>query len=202
MHPVTRPLLVSAAAAMALLGACGAEEREAERALQPAPPVSTVTASPSPSVTEAPVALQTPARPTLPRPTFEAAGFTEDDAIAFAGHYLKVLNYAHATGDSGAIRGISEPDCGACRDDAEVVDVAHRKGITWENREVRFRSAYIEHFDPQFGEAGVQLEMDVPTGRLVNADGTTLADFQRMEFGGLMQLKFHDGRWWVWEMPR
>ncbi|WP_432501909.1 DUF6318 family protein [Kineococcus arenarius] len=204
MHPVTRTPLVcaAAAAAIALLGACGAEG-PADRQAAPLPSAtSTATGSASPATAPGPAAAPTPTAPALPRPTFEATGFTEDDAIAFAGHYLAVLNYAHATGDSDAIRGISEPDCGACRDDAEVVDVARMKGITWENREIRFRSAYIEHFDPQFGEAGVQLEMDVPTGRLVNADGTTLADFQRMEFGGLMQLKFHHGRWWVWEMPR
>ncbi|WP_432536168.1 DUF6318 family protein [Kineococcus arenarius] len=202
MHPVTRTLLAcaAAAAAIALLGACGVEEPADRQAAPPPSATSTATGSASPAATPEPAAAR-PA-PALPRPTFEATGFTEDDAIAFAGHYLAVLNYARATGDSDAIRAISEPDCGACKEDAEAVDVSQRRGVTWENKVVTFRSAYIEHFDAQFGEAGVQLEMKATAGRLVNPNGSTLRDSPEVEFSGLMQMKFHDNHWWVWEMPR
>ncbi|NAZ85954.1 DUF6318 family protein [Kineococcus indalonis] len=136
------------------------------------------------------------------RPTFTAVGFDEDDAIAFAAHYLKVLNHARATGDSDAIREISEPDCGACQEDAKVIDAAHARGLVWENNLSSFRSAYIEHFDPSSGQAEVQLHMYAEAGRVVNPDGSTLKSTEAMEFDGLMQLKFHDSRWFVWEMPR
>ncbi|WP_337063108.1 DUF6318 family protein [Kineococcus sp. G2] len=203
MPLAARAPLTCAATALALLAACGTDETVTPQPTPsaPAPPASSAPVTPeaAPAVTATAVAEPSP---TTARPTFPVTEFTEDDAIAFAAHYLKTLNHAHLTGDSAAIRDISEADCGACQDDAEVVDVAHAKGITWENREVRFRSAYVEHFDPKSGEAGVQLQMDVPSGRLVNADNTTLADLPGTEFSGLMQLKFHNGRWRVWEMPR
>ncbi|WP_432488899.1 DUF6318 family protein [Kineococcus sp. SYSU DK018] len=202
MHPVTRTLLACAlaAAAIALLGACGEEAPVAEP--PPTAPASTAAAVHSPAVTQVPTASPTPTAPALPRPTFESAGFTEDDAIAFTGHYLNVLNYARATGDSDAIRAISEPDCGACESDAEVVDVAHARGLTWENKKLRFRSATIEHFDPAYGEAEVLMHMEASGGRLVNPDGSTLEELPASESDGSMQMKFHDNKWWIWEMPR
>ncbi|WP_432485643.1 DUF6318 family protein [Kineococcus esterisolvens] len=202
MHPVTRTLLscAVAAAAIALLGACGEEAPVAEP--PPPAPASAAAAVHSPAVTQVPTASPTPTAPALPRPTFESAGFTEDDAIAFAGHYLNVLNYARATGDSDAIRAISEPDCGACKDDAEVVDAAHARGVTWENNTSHFKSARIEHFDPANGEAEVQMHMYSTEGRLINPDSSTLKSTEGMEFNGLMQLKFHGNRWFIWEMPR
>ena len=196
-----RPLFLTAAVLTALAG-CGAGGPGDQRPSAPEPPP----AAPAPVVTPAPVPATAPApaitKPPAARPTFTPVGFDEDDAIAFAAHYLKVLNHARATGDSDAIREISEPDCGACRDAAEAVDVASDRGITWENKVITFRGASIEHFDPTFGEAGVLLEMAASSGRLVNPDGTTFHDSPAMDFGGLIQLKFHDGRWWVWKLPR
>ncbi|MCI2237037.1 DUF6318 family protein [Paenibacillus sp. TRM 82003] len=203
MPLAARAPLTCAAAALALLTACGTDETVTQWSASPTPapsgPSAPVTPEAAPAATA--IAAANPA-PTTDRPTFPTTEFTEDDAIAFAAHYLQVLNYARATGDSDAIRAISEPDCGACRDDAEAVDVSQSKGIKWENKVLSFRSAYLEHFDPQFGEVGVQLEMSATSGRLVNQDGTTLHDSPDVEFDGLMQIKFHDGQWRVWEMPR
>ncbi|WP_432574503.1 DUF6318 family protein [Kineococcus sp. SYSU DK005] len=198
-----RPLLLPAAVLTALAG-CGAGGPGDQRPSAPAPPPAAPApvATPAPASATATAPAPAVAQPPAARPTFTPVGFDEDDAIAFAAHYLKVLNHARATGDSDAIREISEPDCVACRNDAEVVDVAHARGLRWENIILEFRGATVEHFDPEFNEAEILMRMRASSGRLVNPDGTTLQESPGSESDGSMQLKFHDDQWWIWEMPR
>ncbi|WP_432491383.1 DUF6318 family protein [Kineococcus gypseus] len=206
MHRLARSALAvtTTAAALAGLGACGADAPAGTPVDTPSAPapVETVAAAPVPAAATPVAEPSVAVTPTPPdRPTLPAAAFTEDDAIAFAGHYLRVLTHARATGDSNAVREISEPDCHACDYDARLIDAAVEQGITFENDRMSFRSARIEAWDTEQKAVEIMLEMHATASQLVNADGSIHQETPETNFSGLMQLKYHDARWWVWEMP-
>jgi hypothetical protein len=87
------PALVTTGAL--LLAGCGSTS-----AADPLP-----TTSPTPSTT-------TPAVPTLPK---AAKQNTKAGAFAFAKHYIDLVNYAQATGDTKVLKAIEAPGCGSCR---------------------------------------------------------------------------------------
>lgn len=101
---VVTPLLLVAALAVG----CGAEE-ETPRAL---PSVSVTTA---PSPTAAPV------------PT-EAQAETPQGAAAFARFWFDTLNNAAATGETDALRELAHPECQACTNFADSIDVLYEDG--------------------------------------------------------------------------
>ncbi|MFO6453882.1 MULTISPECIES: DUF6318 family protein [unclassified Aeromicrobium] len=78
------------------LSACGGDD--------PPPPEPTTTATTPASVTEAPPALP-------PRAGDDSAQGVTD----FVSYYLKVLSYAHRTGETGELTKLSDPACDACQ---------------------------------------------------------------------------------------
>lgn len=78
---------------------------------------------PDPSGSETPEPSATP--PPLPE---AATQETAEGAASFVDHYLAVLNYAAHTGDTGALRALSDAECGSCETYIEVVDATHDAG--------------------------------------------------------------------------
>jgi len=74
----------------------------------PAPPPLESTAE---SSTPSPTASPAEVAPTLPA---GAKGTSEAAAKALVRHYIDVLNYAAATGDTSRLAALSEPDCESC----------------------------------------------------------------------------------------
>jgi len=167
----------------------------------PAPTPTTTSATSAP-VTLSPTTPTSVATVSLPAPTFRPEGtFNEDDAIGFAAFYLLVLNHARATGDSSQLRSISEPDCGACADQARAVDVARAKGLVGQNLDVHFDSGQLNYFAPSTQEADVLVETSNANGSYLNADGSTFADVPALKSTGLIQIHRRDGSWFVQEVP-
>lgn len=82
---------------LGLLSACGKE-----------PPAAAPGASPTPAVTPS----STPtAAPVLPE---EAKANTKAGAIAFVRHYVELINYAQATGDTKALAQVESRTCESC----------------------------------------------------------------------------------------
>lgn len=64
-----------------------------------------------------------------PPPIPEAATQeTAEGAASFVDYYLAVLNYAAHTGDTDALRALSDDDCGSCEKYVGVVDATHQAG--------------------------------------------------------------------------
>lgn len=76
-----------------------------------------------PDASAAPDSTATP--PPLPE---AATQETAEGAEAFVNHYLNVLNYAAHTGDTAALRSLSDSECGSCNNYLDVVDATHAAG--------------------------------------------------------------------------
>ena len=68
--------------------------------------------------------------PTLNAPTLppEARGTSKAAAKAFVRHWIEVLNYAGPTGDTAALRQLSDEDCAACRAIADFIEQIYGGG--------------------------------------------------------------------------
>lgn len=120
-----RHLAIAAAAGLVLLAACDSQtEPSAPPTTQDA--LTTVTATPTPSPDD--VDLTTDAAPTTVEPTTqeseaddgppelpeEAMEQTQEGAIAFAEHFVDVVNYTGIQPTPGMIADISLEECGTC----------------------------------------------------------------------------------------
>lgn len=101
---------VVAAVALLLTG-CGGSP-----AADPAP-----SATPSPSTT-------TPAVPTVPTLPQAAKQNTKAGALAFARHYIDLVNYAQATGDTKVLKAIEAPGCESCQSSRRYLDSIYSHG--------------------------------------------------------------------------
>jgi len=87
-------------------------------------------AAPSSGPTESESASASPTPTTPPPPTMppRAAKHTDRGAIAFALHFVEVLNYTATTGDASELRRISTPDCESCLNIISVTESAYANG--------------------------------------------------------------------------
>lgn len=104
------PLLIAnAALTAALIAGCGGN----------AP-------TPGPSPTPSPTASSTGrAAPPLPQ---AATAHTKAGAIAFVRHYIDLINYAQATGDTKPIRAVEGPHCSSCTSANGYVERLYARG--------------------------------------------------------------------------
>lgn len=72
---------------------------------------ATASGTPSPSSSPKPTTTAAPTAPTLPP---EARGTSAKSAKAFVRYYVKLVNHAIATGDTGALKSISNSKCESC----------------------------------------------------------------------------------------
>lgn len=90
-----------------------------------------------------PDSTTSPSPTTTPPPLPEAATQeTAEGAATFVDHYLDVLNYAAHSGDTDALRRISDPDCAGCVTYANQFEERRdaggsREGGVWSVGEVR-----------------------------------------------------------------
>jgi hypothetical protein len=114
MRTVGPRLAAGLIAAGLVLAGCGGS---AEPKQLPAPSKSS-----SPSASPSDV----PAPPVLPE---AAKAKTKDSAIAFARHYVSLINYAQSTGRVDALKAVEDPGCRSCaRADAYLADLYQRGG--------------------------------------------------------------------------
>jgi hypothetical protein len=115
-------LAVTAVALAGLLSGCSQE------AAQPRPlPSPTLSPNPSPSASASATARPVP--PTLPA---AARGTSAASAEAFVRHWIAVLNYSAKSGDSGALQGVSAPDCVQCNAIVALIkEVRRGGGVIW-----------------------------------------------------------------------
>jgi hypothetical protein len=107
--------LAGGVVAALLLAGCSGDEPAAEP-----PPLKAPTTSPV--ATESPT---TPEPPVLPAAAREN---TKAGAVAFAHHYIDLINYATATGQSDGLLRASGAKCGACRETGRFIDRVYADG--------------------------------------------------------------------------
>jgi hypothetical protein len=112
-----RGIAVGAVIVAALAG-CNGEETAAAPNSSP---------SASQSETPSPTASATATRP-APTPPAEASEHTDLGAIAFAKHFVEVLNYTAASGDTSQLSAISSTRCTTCRQIIELTREAYANG--------------------------------------------------------------------------
>jgi hypothetical protein len=128
--PVTGARAVIATAVVLLgVSACSGDDPEPKVA----PPESSSPSAPSTS----PVAGST--APTMPA---EALGTGATAARAFISHWIATLNYAIESGDTSALRSISDDSCKACDRIAKTIDGIYSHGGsmvggTWSPKSLR-----------------------------------------------------------------
>lgn len=102
----TARALTSIAVTLAVsLTACGGSDPEPSPSSPPASPAT------SPATSPEPAASPKPGPPDLPP---AATKDTKAGAIAFAHHYIDLINYAQATGDVRALKEVEDPGCESC----------------------------------------------------------------------------------------
>ena len=108
-------LIGLACAALIVLSACGREPTP----IEPTGEASTSGATPSAD-----------SNSTLKPPTLPAAAKRNDEtgAANFVAYWVKVANYASASGDTSVLREISSPQCDACNDYADLYERTHTSG--------------------------------------------------------------------------
>lgn len=155
------------------------------------PPLDGTPTSPSPSRTTSP----TVAAPSLPP---EAEGTSPTAAKAFVRHYVDLVNYAMATGDTGPMQAASAPNCESCGAVIQNINDLYRaggylKGDGWKITQLRALASKPN------GETVVQAGVLVsPQDRY----GSKRAKPEEFE-GGLQAMTFrlgrHDSDWMVLE---
>jgi len=107
---VRTPLLIATAALTAvLLAGCGGND--------PAP-----SPSPPPSPTASSTGRVAPPLPPA------ATAHTKAGAIAFVRHYIDLINYTQATGDTGPIRTLESRQCSSCRSANNYIQRLYERG--------------------------------------------------------------------------
>lgn len=105
--------ILAATAALLALSACGSQD--------PPTAADPTTSSPPPATSSKP-APTGPVAPTMPA---AARQRTKAGAIAFAKYYWRVVDYAQATGDTRALRTLTDKACKACEGGADWIDKVH-----------------------------------------------------------------------------
>ncbi len=108
MRTVWPRLLAGLVAGVLLLGGCGEES--------PKP-------KPLPKPSESPSASASPTPPAMPA---AAKNQSKAGAIAFARHYVDVINYAQSTGDLEALQAVEDKACKSCAPSGVVPSQALR----------------------------------------------------------------------------
>ncbi|HEX2893408.1 MAG TPA: DUF6318 family protein [Marmoricola sp.] len=97
---------------------------------------------PSPSPSTTPVST-TPSAPAMPDAAKEN---TKAGAIAFVRHYVELINYAQATGDTSALAAVEDTGCASCARGRKYLDRVYRggghvAGGTWTIRTAQAKSS-------------------------------------------------------------
>jgi hypothetical protein len=137
--------VLAAGAAAALLAGC--QSNPAPPPLDAAPSPTASSPSPSPSATP----------PAMPA---EATGTSRAAAKAFVRHYIDMVNYAMATGDTGPLVQSSAEDCESCSAVAENISSLYRSGGRLEGKGWRVADLMILQKSSQ-DDAVVQVGVSV-----------------------------------------
>lgn len=114
MRPNRRALATTTATVVLLLtAACGGGNPEPA----PLPKASTSSASPTASAG--------PSAPVLPA---AARAKTKAGAIAFAKHYVQLINHAQSTGDTAPLRAVEAATCPSCKQLRSTIEALYATG--------------------------------------------------------------------------
>lgn len=117
------------------------------------PPLDGTPTSPSPSRTTSP----TVAAPSLPP---EAEGTSPTAAKAFVRHYVDLVNYAMATGDTGPMQAASAPNCESCAGVEVRIRGVYEAGGSIESNGWQVRSLALVPLQPRnrpMVDAGIEM---------------------------------------------
>lgn len=149
---------------------------------QPAPREPDSTEGASPEATATP--------PPLPE---AATQETAEGAASFVDYYLAVLNYAAHTGDTDALRALSDDDCGSCEKYAGVVDATHQAGGAYTGGDWSVSDVATEDVETYWTVAGPvttaagQTRTDAKSEFQQTAESTTKIEF----------VLVHEGSNWI-----
>lgn len=124
---------IAATALLFTLASCGGNP-EPKPLPKPAPSVST-TPTPSPSA-------PAPALPEAAKPDSKVG------AIAFAQHYIALINHAQSTGDTAPLAAVELPACSSCTSGREYLDGIWKSGGSIEGGQLVIESIDFALADP------------------------------------------------------
>lgn len=144
-----RRIALAAVALPLLLGSCADD---------PPVPQMPETSSPTSEPTE-------PESSSAPQPWDEQ---TEDGAVAFAEHWIDLLNGARLEADFEPFRAASAPSCKTCASFLDVLQQLHAPGALYESKPWRVRQTVVTS-RPKNGKAQVAVRVFAPAERVREA---------------------------------
>ncbi|MEO5665487.1 MAG: DUF6318 family protein [Nocardioides sp.] len=176
-YSFVRRAAIAAAALPLLLAGCTDDD--------PVPQIPDPT-TPSPTASET----------TAPPEPWEAQ--TEDGAIAFAEHWIDLLNAARLdeTGTEG-ITDASTPQCASCSNIAQIIDGWQSDGIAYKSKPWTIEQVAVISSEPK--EARVGLRILRPREMLTESDGSVVRkDASRATYAAT--LEWRSGSWLMHEL--
>ncbi|MDQ1103264.1 DUF6318 family protein [Nocardioides zeae] len=170
--------LVGLVVGTSLLAACTGGGGETEEA---GPWPSSSASSESAAATSSSAATSAPAVPVMPE---EARGEGDAAAVAFVEHWVELVNYALATGDTGPARDLA-PDCSTC--DAVLSDIESTFGQQEAGRWILLQT---ETFEPREEDTA---STDVVVVGGISTDGSASRVGADLTFGAVSS----ESRSWV-----
>jgi hypothetical protein len=153
---------------------------------------------PKPSKSSSPSASATPTPPVMPE---AAKAKTKAGAIAFARHYVDLINHAQATGDASALLAVEDTTCGSCERGRKYVDRVYGGGGTIQGGALVIDTA-LAFRNPATSGWTVTLGVRFGPQRI---DWPEPKSDEQLKGGRLplnVQLVFHNSQWKVAEWTR
>lgn len=184
LWPLTALAILAIIAALLLATGCSRGSEEPLETGAGSPAATSTTSPSSPSTTES-------ARPPVLPAAARRPG--RSGAIAFTKHYIALLNYAQATGDTAALKAASAPGCKSCTRISRIIDEAYSAGGS-----IRSAGWVALQVNPAVGPSGlasrlVSVRLKVGKQAFVGSDGTVEKTVGRDGENELtFQLSFQD----------
>jgi len=129
--------------------------------------------TPDPPPTRAPSPTVTASGKIAPPLPPAATAHTKAGAIAFVRHYIDLINYTQATGDTAPINQVSERKCSSCNATSTYVRNVYRAGGRIAGGMTQIRQIIAVPSKGQDGEFEVDVAIRVTSSRIGHRDGTT-----------------------------
>lgn len=190
---------VVAAALAAALVLAGCTDNGPQPNYSSAPRTSSVSASPSPSVTGVPTTGPN-VRPgeVPPTPDPLVSQNTAEGAQAFAAFYWKQVNWAYSTNNGAPLTGLYTAGCASCHSFQSSIDDTASKGLELSGGHITVKGLALAQTDEVAGaQYGVDVSLGVEELRTVDASGTTEKTYPATTGTQRLYEAWSDGAWMV-----
>jgi len=198
------PLVVVAAAAVAL---SGCNSGSGPNSTGTSPSVS-ATESVTPSATPTPTAAYKPADATgpaqnVPVPVLPEVAKTEtkEGAVAFGSYFFSVLSYAYETGDLTLFQSVVPQSCASCHKSSEAIRAWHSEGRWLAGGKLTtptVETTFSKDIDAKY-KVAVQVHQEPLS--YFRADGTLArTEPQAADTGNLLVISFENNSWTLHEV--